>query len=109
MPAPTPLPTYLYKILPIAPPTPLPSTLPLSELDSNDGYIHLSTSTQTSSTASKYFSSFSTLWLLRLKLCVLEEGEGEVKWEEVGRGCFAHLYGGGRCWSWSGEVESPDV
>ncbi|CAO2652047.1 Nn.00g003300.m01.CDS01 [Neocucurbitaria sp. VM-36] len=105
MPAPSPLPTYLYKILPTAPPSPLPARLPLSDLDRNDGYIHLSTSEQVPGTADKFFGSVSELWLLQIEYEVLAagtDGDGEVntenkaqvKWEEVGRGCFAHLYGG---------------
>lgn len=105
MPAPSPLPTYLYKILPSAPPSPLPSRLPLSDLDRKDGYIHLSTSDQVGSTADKWFGSFHELWLLKVKYEVLAAGTGgdgqvntdkkaEIKWEEVGRGCFAHFYGG---------------
>lgn len=43
---PSPLPTYVYKILPSAPPTPLPSEYPLSELDRKDGFVHLSSATQ---------------------------------------------------------------
>jgi uncharacterized protein (DUF952 family) len=101
MPAPTPLPTHLYKILPTAPPTPLPTRLPLSDLDHNDGFIHLSTSSQFSGTASKFFASSAELYLLRIPYDKLAsgvdgdgaEGKGEVKWEEVGRGCFAHYYG----------------
>jgi uncharacterized protein (DUF952 family) len=102
MPEPSPLPQYLYKILPTAPPSPLPSRLPLSDLDRTDGYIHLSTSNQVASTADKWFDSFSELWLLKIKYEVLAAGtdgdgavnKGEIKWEEVGRGCFAHFYGG---------------
>lgn len=104
MSAPSPLPTYLYKILPSAPPSPLPARLPLSDLDRNDGYIHLSTSEQVPGTADKFFDSVSELWLLKIKYNVLAAGtdgdgqvhadeKGDVKWEEVGRGCFAHLYG----------------
>ncbi|KAF1943675.1 hypothetical protein EJ02DRAFT_126395 [Clathrospora elynae] len=104
MPAPSPLPIYLYKILPSAPPSPLPARLPLSDLDRNDGYIHLSTSEQVPSTADKFFGDVSELWLLKIKYEVLAAGTDadgevnmdkrvEVKWEEVGRGCFAHLYG----------------
>lgn len=103
--APSPLPTYLYKILPSAPPTPLPERLPLSDLDRNDGYIHLSTSEQVPSTADKFFGTYTELWLLKIKYEVLAAGtdgdgkvntknKAEIKWEEVGRGCFAHFYGG---------------
>jgi uncharacterized protein (DUF952 family) len=106
MPAPTPLPTYLYKILPTSPPSPLPERLPLSDLDKNDGYIHLSTSEQVPSTAEKFFDKDDVLYLLKIKYSdlaagtdgdgkVKSEGEkAEIKWEEVGRGCFAHFYGG---------------
>ncbi|KAF1835619.1 hypothetical protein BDW02DRAFT_278974 [Decorospora gaudefroyi] len=104
MPAPLPLPTYLYKILPSAPPSPLPARLPLSDLDRTDGYIHLSTSEQVPGTADKFFGKVSELWLLKIKYEVLAAGtdgdgevhadkKAEVRWEEVGRGCFAHLYG----------------
>lgn len=100
MSAPSPPPTYLYKILPSAPPSPIPERLPLSDLDRNDGYIHLSTSEQVPGTADKYFSDHEELNLLRIKYETLKtgtdgdgtEGKGELKWEEVGRGCFAHLY-----------------
>lgn len=106
MPAPSPLPQYLYKILPSAPPSPLPQRLPLSDLDRKDGYIHLSTSEQVASTADKWFDTFSELWLLKIKYDVLAKGtdadgevhaekKAEIKWEEVGRGCFAHFYNGG--------------
>jgi len=99
MSAPSPLPTYLYKILPAAPPSPLPERLPLSDLDKNDGYIHLSTSEQVPSTADKYFAEDTELYLLKIKYEVLAAGsdgasKAEIKWEEVGRGCFAHFYGG---------------
>lgn len=46
MPAPSTLPKYLYKIVPDAPPSPLPAEYPLSDLDRNDGFIHLSTAEQ---------------------------------------------------------------
>lgn len=107
MPAPSPPPTYLYKILPGPPPSPLPERLPLSDLDKNDGYIHLSTSAQVPGTADKFFAQDTQLWLLRIKYDVLAagtdgdgkvkadgDGKAELKWEDVGRGCFAHFYGG---------------
>jgi uncharacterized protein (DUF952 family) len=103
MPAPSPLPTYLYKILDSAPPSPLPTKLPLSDLDAKDGYLHLSTSKQVPGTCDSYFSSHEELWLLKIEYKVLEEGidgggekkqGAELKWDEVGRGCFAHYYGG---------------
>ncbi|EOA83329.1 hypothetical protein ACJQWK_00252 [Exserohilum turcicum] len=114
MPPPLPPPTFLYKILPSAPPSPLPTRLPLSDLDRNDGYIHLSTSEQVPGTADKFFATVGELWLLKIKYDVLAAGtdgdghvhpdnKAELKWEEVGRGCFAHLYGADLG---SGNVES---
>jgi uncharacterized protein (DUF952 family) len=105
MPAPSPLPRFLYKILPSAPPAPLPARLPLSDLDRHDGYIHLSTAAQVPATADKFFGHVSELWLLRITYAVLAagtDGDGEVhagstaevRWEDVGRGCFAHFYHG---------------
>ncbi|KAJ1326237.1 DUF952 domain-containing protein [Microdochium nivale] len=41
-------PTYVYKIVPAQPPSPLPTDLPLSELDRADGFIHMSTAQQVS-------------------------------------------------------------
>lgn len=101
MSAPSPLPTYLYKILPSAPPSPLPARLPLSDLDRNDGFIHLSTSEQVPGTADTWFNSFEELWLLKIRYETLAkgiDGDGEVKsgaklqWDEAGRGVFAHYY-----------------
>lgn len=115
MAAPNPLPTYVYKILDGPPPQEsLPAELPLSELDSNDGFIHLSTAAQvyfslsslplfshllpTSSThhqipatAGLFYNDHPSLWMLRIPL----QGLGTVKWEGAdGKGrSFPHLYG----------------
>ena len=105
MPAPSPLPTYLYKILPSAPPSSLPDRLPLSDLDRKDGFIHLSTSEQVPGTADRFFGDFTELWLLKIKYSVLEAGtdgagkvnadnKAKIQWDEVGHGAFAHFYGG---------------
>lgn len=45
MPAENP-PKYIYKIVPEAPPEPLPAVYPLSSLDAADGFIHLSEASQ---------------------------------------------------------------
>lgn len=50
---PTPLPTYVYKIVPTAPPSPIPAQYPLSELDQKDGFVHLSIAKQVSQFNSK--------------------------------------------------------
>lgn len=90
MPPPTVLPWYVYKILPEAPPDPLPASLPLSDLDAKDGFIHLSTAAQTPATAGRFFSASEKLCVLKIPL---KHIEGNVKWEEAKSGCFAHLYG----------------
>lgn len=46
---PTPLPAYVYKIVPTTPPSPIPPQYPLSDLDQKDGFVHLSIATQVSS------------------------------------------------------------
>lgn len=62
-----PPPTYLYKILDTSPPSPLPGTLPSTELDSKDGFIHLSTAEQTPITAKLFFAHCERLWVLKLR------------------------------------------
>ena len=92
MPPPSPFPEYVYKILPEAPPDPLPATLPLSSLDAQDGFIHLSTAAQTSATAGRFFSTSEKLWVLKIPL---KQVQSSLKWEENKSGCFPHLYGAG--------------
>ena len=83
-------PKYIYKILPEAPPDPLPNSLPLSALDAQDGFIHLSTAAQTPATAGRFFSTSEKLWVLKIPL---KQIESNVRWEENQSGCFPHLYG----------------
>ena len=89
MPAPSPLPQYVFKILPEGPPDPLPSSLPKSALDAKDGFIHLSTGEQIPTTASLIYAHANSLSLLKISLDRIEE---TIKWEETGSGCFPHLY-----------------
>ena len=89
MPAPSPLPQYLYKILPEAPPDPLPSSFPKSALDEKDGFIHLSTAEQIPGTASLIYAHANSLSLLKIPLDRIEEA---TKWEATGSGYFPHLY-----------------
>lgn len=63
---------YLYKILDQRPPDALPEILPLSELDTTDGFIHLSTAAQTPITANLFFSDHTTLWILKLDRSLLD-------------------------------------
>jgi uncharacterized protein (DUF952 family) len=41
-------PRFIYKIVPSPPDDPFPKEHPLSDLDQNDGFVHLSTSIQVS-------------------------------------------------------------
>ncbi|KAH6697022.1 hypothetical protein F5X68DRAFT_1509 [Plectosphaerella plurivora] len=91
-PAPSPLPQYLYKILPSAPPSPLPADYPLSDLDRNDGFIHFSTAAQVPITAGLFFTTASNLWLLKLPYAPL--AEDDMRWEAASPGTsYPHLYG----------------
>ena len=85
------IPNWIYKIVPTEPPTPLPVNLALSSLDAQDGFIHLSTATQTPQTADRFFDQQRTLWLLRLDKQVVEGEGGRFVWEDG----FVHLYGKG--------------
>jgi len=84
--APDDLPKFVYKIIPTAPPEPLPAEYPLSELDQNDGFIHLSTAEQVPSTCDLFFNDVADLWVLKLEFSKIEAAS---KWE----GGFPHLYG----------------
>jgi uncharacterized protein (DUF952 family) len=86
-------PKYLYKILDQEPPDPIPDTLPATELDKNDGFIHLSNAEQTPITAKLFFKDFDELWVLRLDSGKLD-GRLEFTTDEkagVENGC-AHVH-----------------
>ncbi|KAI1824297.1 hypothetical protein F4861DRAFT_539179 [Xylaria intraflava] len=85
---PVPLPKYVYKIVPAAPPSPIPAQYPLSELDQNDGFVHLSTATQIPDTADLFFTGAKTLWVLKVRF--RPEFHGVTTWEVSG---CPHLYG----------------
>ncbi|KAK1633854.1 hypothetical protein BDP81DRAFT_62081 [Colletotrichum phormii] len=91
---PTQKPQYIYKIVPEAPPSPLPTEFPLSDLDRNDGFIHLSTAKQVLNTANLFFATSTTLHLLKLPYAPLASS---TKWEFPPSGtfpsAFPHLYG----------------
>lgn len=84
-------PPYVYKILSEEPPNPLPHTLPLTPLDRQDGFIHLSAGWRAPLTAAEFFGSSKTLWLLRVDTqAARAEGAG-FKWGDTS-GCV-HMYG----------------
>ncbi|TRX95278.1 hypothetical protein FHL15_003970 [Xylaria flabelliformis] len=85
---PNPLPTYVYKITPTAPPSPIPTQYPLSELDQKDGFIHLSIAKQIPITAGLFFKDSTTIWVLKLRF--KPEFYGATNWDTPG---CPHLYG----------------
>lgn len=85
--APSPLPKYVYKIIPAAPPTPIPDQYPLSDLDKADGFVHLSTASQIPETLSLFFQSATSVWILKLRFTFTDK----VTYEN-GDGC-PHLRG----------------
>ncbi|KAI8986195.1 hypothetical protein BD414DRAFT_487942 [Trametes punicea] len=86
-----PLSTYVYKILPAPPPTPLPAALPLSDLDRHDGFVHLSTAAQVPTTAALFFAPHASLALLKVDTRRTREQGGVYRWVEGMPGC-PHLY-----------------
>jgi uncharacterized protein (DUF952 family) len=89
-----PIPDYVYKITDTPPPNPLPHTLPLSELDEQDGFIHLSNAHQIPITSSLFFPSCTTVYLLRVSSVVVREEGSVFKWLDEGQSGCVHLYGG---------------
>ncbi|KAF5390131.1 hypothetical protein D9757_003788 [Collybiopsis confluens] len=98
-------PTYVYKLVPPSSPVPLnsrdiPLELPVSTLDKESGFIHLSTSVQVPNTLKFFFTEHESVYVLRIPYGFLEEGK-VIKWEDPkaevcgprgGEGMFPHLY-----------------
>lgn len=74
-------PTYIYKIVPctIPIPDPLPEALPVSELDTSSGFIHMSTAHQVPGTLKRFFQDHERVYILRIKY---QDVEHLVKWED---------------------------
>jgi len=91
--SPREIPDYVYKILDYEPPSPLPHALPLSQLDTKDGFFHLSDAAQIPKTAALYFNHQNSLWLLKVSTKAARDEKGRFKWRDEGvTGCI-HLYG----------------
>ncbi|KAM7216282.1 Protein of unknown function (DUF952) domain containing protein, partial [Rhypophila decipiens] len=89
---PSPLPEFVYKITPDAPPAPIPEAYPLSDLDRQDGFIHLSTAWQIPITADLFFNTTPKFYILKLRLSNFDQQK--VKWDEAeGTNGCPHLYG----------------
>ena len=86
-----PVPDYVYKIVPTSPPNPLPHDLPLSELDQGSGCIHLSNAFQIPVTALRYFSSDTTIHLLRVSSIAVRAEGSTFKWLDEGQSGCIHL------------------
>ncbi|KAG6817207.1 hypothetical protein H0H87_011565 [Tephrocybe sp. NHM501043] len=97
------VPTYIYKIVPTELIVlPLPDKLPLSPLDTNDGFIHLSTAKQLPGTLGRFFASEANVYILRIEYTRVKK---DIRWEDPrgnkpgaigGDGIFPHLYNDGQ-------------
>lgn len=80
---------YFYKIVDEAPSEPLPERLQATVLDTQDGFIHLSTAKQIPITADLFFSTIPVIYLLKLRV---ESLDGDIRYDEdTGSGC-PHLH-----------------
>ncbi|KAI9375012.1 hypothetical protein BJX61DRAFT_540284 [Aspergillus egyptiacus] len=108
-------PNYLYKLVPSTVPVhqPIPERLPVSEIDRQSGFVHLSTAFQVPNTLRYFFSHEPLVYVLRIPYETVandvrfEDPEGRVCGPRPEEGLFPHLYNGlklGR-----DEVESMSV
>jgi uncharacterized protein (DUF952 family) len=72
---------FVYKIVPLSspPPSPLPFSLPPSDLDKEHGFIHLSTAKQILGTLRLVFTDETRVYLLKIDY---KKVERDIKWEE---------------------------
>lgn len=73
-------PRYLYKIIPSTSPVrePLPEQLPVSDLDQDSGFIHLSTATQVPNTLKSFFAEVPLVYILRIEY---HQVFHDIRWE----------------------------
>ncbi|KAF7437380.1 hypothetical protein PC9H_004219 [Pleurotus ostreatus] len=92
--------TYVYKLVhpTTPPPDPLPASLPLSELDVQSGFIHLSTARQVPGTLKLFFTDEPRMYVLRIPIKAIEK---DLRWEAPSvpvsgdgdvESTFPHLY-----------------
>ncbi|TRM62911.1 hypothetical protein BD626DRAFT_496947 [Schizophyllum amplum] len=109
------VPTYLYKLVPSSAPVPepsaLPDVLPLSDLDAQSGFIHLSTAPQIAGTLKHFFADEAHVYVLKLSWAKVAD---KIRWESPDakvcgprpdEGLFPHLYNGPKL----GKEEVEDV
>ncbi|PIG81097.1 hypothetical protein AARAC_010293 [Aspergillus arachidicola] len=86
-------PYYVYKLVPSTAPVrePLPEQLPVSALDQQSGFIHLSTAFQVPNTLKLFFKDEPLVYVLRIPYDRVAEN---LKWEnpEAPSGAFLQLY-----------------
>ena len=86
--------THIYKILPREKWEQIKSgkTVPGSDVDDKDGFIHLSTKDETEKSASLYYKDEDAILAIEIKISALKD---ELKWEWSGsrKAWFPHLYG----------------
>ena len=96
-----PFPRYVYKILSEEPPNPLPHSLPLTALDAQDGFIHLSAGWRVPETTALYFGTNTTIWLLRVDTEVARGEQARLEWGDPG---CVHMYADGETrWARTGD------
>lgn len=89
-------PRYLYKIIPSIAPVrePLPERLPVSDLDQNSGFTHLSMAQQVPNTLKRFFSEEPLVYILRIEYTHVcqhvrwESPDGKVCGPRPGEGLF---------------------
>jgi uncharacterized protein (DUF952 family) len=73
-------PRYIYKIVSSTTPVrePIPERLEVSDLDKNDGYIHLSTAHQVGNTLKTFFTEEPLVYVLRIEYHRVIQ---DIRWE----------------------------
>jgi uncharacterized protein (DUF952 family) len=71
---------YVYKLVPSSAPIPesLPDRLPVSDLDLQSGFIHLSSARQVPNTLKFFFKDEPVVYVLRLEYAKVEDN---IRWE----------------------------
>ncbi|KAJ5103854.1 hypothetical protein N7532_004383 [Penicillium argentinense] len=95
-------PLYIYKIVPSSAGVrePLPERLPVSELDQNSGFVHLSMAHQVPNTLKMFFKNEPLVYILRIQYATVmsdirwESPDGKVCGPRPDEGLFPHLYNG---------------
>jgi uncharacterized protein (DUF952 family) len=74
------LPFYLYKLVPSTSPVrePIPERLPVSQLDQESGFIHLSTALQVPNTLKYFFKDEPLVYVLRIEFNQVMD---DIRWE----------------------------